>query len=198
VTGSTIFGAVPAWCHVERTIAICSVGDCKLPVSSVSFKRKRRHWKLVTKPFPTTVQPSSCLGVVIGYIATSTSGVLKLPRCCDPVISSDDPTDPVKTLEVLAATVWKGSCAKCCDDCRKGSRSKQHGDCCRCCKCGGDRGDEEEDGEPRFPVVTLHLFVHSNCRHHTRHLIRLKWRPVQCRCRGTSSAMDIANRTANK
>jgi kumamolisin len=142
VTGSTIFGAVPACCRVERTIAICNVGDCKLHVSSVAFKRKSRHWKLVNNPFPATLQPGSCLGVVIRYIATE-----KLPRSCDLVITSDDPTDPVKTLEVLATTVWEDCCAKCCDDCRKGCCSRQHCDPCRCRKCGGDCGDEEEDGE---------------------------------------------------
>jgi kumamolisin len=142
VTGSTIFGAVPACCRVERTIAICNVGDCKLHVSSVVFKRKSRHWKLVNNPFPATLQPGSCLGVVIRYIATE-----KLPRSCDLVITSDDPTDPVKALEVLATTVWEDCCSKCCDDCRKGCCQKQHCDPCRCRKCGGDCGDGEEDEE---------------------------------------------------
>jgi kumamolisin len=142
VTGSTIFGAVPACCRVERTIAICNVGDCKLQVSSVAFKRKSRHWKLVNNPFPATLRPGSCLGVVIRYIATE-----KLPRSCDLVITSDDPTDPVKTLEVLATTVWEDCCSKCCDDCRKGCCQKQHCDPCRCRKCGGEWCDEEDNDE---------------------------------------------------
>jgi hypothetical protein len=96
VTGSTIFGAVPACCRVKRTIAICNVGNCKLHVSSVAFKRKSRHWKLVNIPFPAALHPGSCVGVVIRYIATD-----KLPRSCDLVITSDDPADPVRTLEVL-------------------------------------------------------------------------------------------------
>jgi hypothetical protein len=143
VTGSTIFGAVPACCRVERTISICNVGDCKLQVSRVAFKRKSRHWRLVNNPFPATLWPGSCLGVVIRYIATE-----KLPRSCDLVITSDDPTDPVKTLEVLATTVWDDCCAKCCDDCRKGCCQQRHCDSCRCRKCGGDGDcDDEEDRE---------------------------------------------------
>jgi hypothetical protein len=38
VTGSTIFGAVPACCRIERTVTICYVGDCKLHVSSVTIQ----------------------------------------------------------------------------------------------------------------------------------------------------------------
>ena len=62
VTGSTIFRAVPACCRVERTISICNVGDCKLRVSSVAFKRKSKHWRLVNNPFPAALHPGSCLG----------------------------------------------------------------------------------------------------------------------------------------
>jgi len=142
VTGSTIFGAVPACCRVERTISICNVGDCKLHVSSVAFRRKSRHWKLVNNPFPATLHPGSCLGVVVRYIATE-----KLPRSCDLVITSDDPAHPVKTLEVMAATVWESCCTKCCDDCRKGGCEKRHSDSSRCQKCGGECDDEAEDRE---------------------------------------------------
>jgi len=142
VTGSAIFGPVPACCRVERTISICNVGDCELLVSSVAFRHKSRHWKLVNNPFPATLHPGSCLGVVIRYIATE-----KLPRSCDLVITSDDPMDPVKTLEVVATTVWEERCAKCCEDCRKGCCQKQHCEPCRCRKCGGDCGDEEDFGE---------------------------------------------------
>ena len=144
VTGSAIFGAVPACCRVERTISICNVGACKLHVSSVAFKRKSKHWKLVNNPFPAMLHPGSCLAVVIRYIATE-----KLPRSCDLVITSDDPGDPVKTLEVMATTVWEQRCAKCCDDCRKGCCEKQHCDPCRCHKCAGecDDADHDDDGD---------------------------------------------------
>jgi kumamolisin len=142
VTGSTIFGPVPACCRVERTIAICNVGDCKLRVSSVAFRRKSRHWRLVNNPFPAALHPGSCLGVVIRYIATE-----KLSRSCDLVITSDDPTDAVKTLEVVATTAWEECCAKCCEDCRKGCCQKQHCDPCRCRKCGGDWDEGDGDDE---------------------------------------------------
>lgn len=138
VTGSTIFGAVPACCRVERTIAVCNVGDCKLQVSSVAFRHKSRHWKLINNPFPATLHPGSCLNVVIRYIATE-----RLPRSCDLVITSNDPMDPVKTLEVMATTVWEECCKKCCDDCRRGRCEKQHCDPCCCRKCGGEREDDE-------------------------------------------------------
>ncbi|HUB12483.1 MAG TPA: choice-of-anchor D domain-containing protein [Acetobacteraceae bacterium] len=142
VTGSAIFGPVPACCRVEHTISICNVGDCKLEVSSVAFKRKSRHWKLVNNPFPATLHPGTCLGVVIRYIATE-----RLPHSCDLVITSDDPTDPMKTIEVVATTVWEDRCAKCCEDCRKGCCEKRHCDPCHCRRCGGMAAHEEEDDE---------------------------------------------------
>jgi hypothetical protein len=141
VSGSTIFGAVPACRHVERTISICNVGDCKLHVASVAFKHHSRHWRLVNDPFPATLPPGSSLGVVIRYIATE-----RLPHPCELVITSDDPTDPVKTLEVVAATVWEDCCTKCCDDCQKHSCEKQHRKPCRCRNCEGD-GETEDDTE---------------------------------------------------
>jgi kumamolisin len=141
ITGSAIFGAVPACCRPERTIWVCNVGDCRLHVSSVAFKRKSKHWKLVNNPFPATLHPGSCLGVVIRYIATE-----RMPRSCDLVIVSDDPGDPVKTLEVIATTVWESRCAKCCDDCRKGCCEKQHCEPCRCQKCGSECDDEDDEG----------------------------------------------------
>ena len=139
VTGSAIFGPVPACCRVERTISICNVGDCQLRVASVAFKRDSRHWRLVNNPFPATLRPGACLGVVIRYIATE-----RLPHPCELIITSDDPTDPVKTLEVVAVTVWEDCCTKCCDNCRRQSCKKQHCEPCRCRKCGGDCEEEVE------------------------------------------------------
>jgi hypothetical protein len=141
VTGSTFFGEVPACCEEERTISVCNVGDCKLHVFSVAFKRKSRHWKLINDPFPATLHPGSCLAVVIRYKADE-----KFPRACELVIDSDDPTTPVKTLDVLAATVWShGCCCSCCDDCHKGKCDKRHCEP-RCCKtCHGDHDDHEDD-----------------------------------------------------
>ncbi len=141
VTGSTFFSCVPGCCTEERTISICNVGDCKLRVSSVAFKRKSCHWRLINNPFPATLHPGSCLAVVIRYKATQ-----KFPRPCEIVIISDDPTTPVKTLDVLATTVWNEcGCKKCCDNCRKGSCEKRHCDPCCCDKCHDDC-DDEHDG----------------------------------------------------
>jgi hypothetical protein len=141
VTGSTFFGGVKACCRVERSISICNVGDCKLNVSSVAFKRKSRHWKLINNPFPATLHPGSCLCVAIRYKATE-----KYPRSCDLIITSDDPIAPAKTLEVVAYTIWSECCRKCCEDCRKGSCERRHCDPCCCKKCHDDY-DDGDDGE---------------------------------------------------
>ena len=148
VTGSTCFGGVKACCSAERTISICNVGDCKLHVSSVAFRRRNRHWRLIHNPFPATLHPGSCLNVGIRYKATE-----KCPRSCDLIIHSDDPTMPHKFLEILAYTIWPDCCCRrCCDDCRKGTCGRQHCDssCCKnCCDdCDDDRHDcDEEDHE---------------------------------------------------
>lgn len=141
VSGSTWFGGVTACCCADRTISICNVGDCKLHVSSVAFKRKSSHWKLLNSPFPATLHPGSCLGLTIRYKATE-----KCARSSELIITSDDPAVPVKTLELLAYTVWNPcGCEKCCDDCRKGNCEKQHAPHCSqgypcCCQ-----DDEFED-----------------------------------------------------
>jgi hypothetical protein len=137
VTGSTCIGGVKACCLGERTIAICNVGDCKLHVTSVAFKRKSKHWKLINNPFPATLQPGSCLSVLIRYHATE-----KCPRCCELVITSDDPTTPVKILDVMAYTIWND-----CDDCRKGCCGKHHTDHCTAQSIDGCSADEGEDSE---------------------------------------------------
>jgi hypothetical protein len=144
VTGSTTFGGVTACCCADRTISICNVGDCDLHVTSVRFKRESHHWKLLHNPFPATLHAGSCLDVVIRYKATE-----KCSRCCELIIESDDPSTPVKTMEVLAYTIWDPCrCKECCEDCRKGCCDKRHQDsCCRqgypCC-CDDDENDEDE------------------------------------------------------
>ena len=75
-------------------------------LSAQRFERRfqniqNRHWKLINNPFPATLHPGSCLSVVIRYKATE-----KCPRSCDLIILSDDPLTPVKTLEVVAYTIW--------------------------------------------------------------------------------------------
>jgi hypothetical protein len=142
VTGSTSFGGVTACCCADRTISVCNVGACDLHVTNVRFKRKSHHWKLFHNPFPATLHAGSSLNVVIRYKATE-----KCPRSCELIIESDDPSTPVKTMEVLAYTIWDPCrCKDCCEDCRKGGCDKRHQDsCCRqgypCC----DDDDEEDD-----------------------------------------------------
>ncbi len=144
VSGSLCFGGVQACCRAERTFTICNTGDCSLHVTSVAFKRKSHHWKLINNPFPATLHPGSCLGIVIRYKATE-----RCPRACELVITSDDPVTPVKILDVMAYTIWKEcGCKQCCNDCRKGSCEKRHTECCEgrdddCCDDAGESDDDE-------------------------------------------------------
>ena len=145
VAGSTTFGGVNACCCADRTLSICNVGDCALHVTSVHFKRKSRHWKLLHNPFPAKLRPGSCIPVVIQYHATE-----KIARVCELVIESDDPGAPVKIVEALAYTVWecgcKDGCAKeDCDDCRKNCCDK-HSSCHQGYPCCDD-DDEDQRGE---------------------------------------------------
>lgn len=144
VSGSLCFGGVKACCRAERTLTICNVGDCGLNVTSVAFKRKSPFWKLINNPFPATLHPGSCMGLVIRYKATE-----KCPVCCELLIKSDDPLTPVKTLDVMAYTIWNQcSCAQCCNDCQKGCCTKRHDECCcqgRADDCCQDEEDDEKD-----------------------------------------------------
>jgi hypothetical protein len=100
VTGSTRFGGV-RWRHREqRSVSICNVGSCPLHVASVALKHPHRHFRIILNPFPATIEPGSCLAVVIEYKATE-----RIARPCELVIGSDDPVTPVKTLELLAFTI---------------------------------------------------------------------------------------------
>jgi hypothetical protein len=140
ITGSNVFGGVNAHCCADRTISICNVGGCDLHVSSVGLKRKSAHWKLLNNPFPATLHPGSCLGLTIRYKATE-----KCPRCCELLIASDDPNVPVKSVELLAYTIWNERECESCDDCRKEGCEKGHCGRCRqgypcCCE-----DDEPED-----------------------------------------------------
>ncbi|MEK1888597.1 MAG: choice-of-anchor D domain-containing protein [Phyllobacterium sp.] len=140
LTGSTCFGGVRACCRAERTIAICNIGDCKLHVTSVAFKRKSPHWRLINNPFPASLHPGSCLDVLIRYKATE-----KCPRCCELIITSDDPDNPIITLDVMAYTIWNDcSCNKDCEDCKKGCCDKHHNDC-TCGECLDDCCDDEDE-----------------------------------------------------
>jgi hypothetical protein len=109
VTGSAYFGEVD--CGIaQRSISICNIGECDLRVFSVEFRRERRHFKLMGNPFPATLPRGCCLQVVIQYKASCD------PECCELVITSDDPNDPVKTLDVVAYTRCVKPCPKeCCE-----------------------------------------------------------------------------------
>jgi hypothetical protein len=148
VSGSTNFGGVNACCCADRTVSVCNVGDCALTVTSVHFKRKSHHWKLLNNPFPAKLHPGSCLPVVIQYHATE-----KCPRPCELVIESDDPVAPVELVEVLAYTVWDCCCKEDehCEDCRKGCCHKHHHEpgCQQGYPCCGDDDDDEECKENR-------------------------------------------------
>jgi hypothetical protein len=139
VTGSTSFGGVTACCCADRTLSICNTGDCALQVTGVRFKRESRHWTLLNNPFPATLHAGSCLSVVIRYKATE-----KCARSSELIIESDDPKTPIKTLEVLAYTVWGGcGCKECCEGCREGGCEKSHTE--GCCRQGYPCCDEDED-----------------------------------------------------
>jgi hypothetical protein len=87
------------------------------------------------------LHPGSCLSVVIRYKATE-----KCPRCCRLVITSDDPVTPVKTLEMLAYTIWSDSGGKeDGEDCRRGCCEQHHqqSGCQQGYSCCDD--DEEDD-----------------------------------------------------
>jgi kumamolisin len=135
ITGSTCFGEVPACCYEERTISICNVGDCKLTVSSVAFKHDNPAWKLINDPFPAVLHPGSGLALVICYHA-----IERFPRPCELVITSDDPTVPVKTLELLGATIWDDR-GRCCGECRSRRCEKRHHDPCGCDPCRSEAKD---------------------------------------------------------
>ncbi len=142
VTGSTCIGGVKEGCLGERAISICNVGDCKLHVTSVGFKRKNKHWKLVNNPFPARLHPGACLSVLIRYKASE-----KCPKASELVITSDDPDMPVKTMDLMAYTILgEHGCKNCCDDCRKGCCEKHHDTPCGAQSidsCCDDEGDDE-------------------------------------------------------
>ncbi len=143
VAGSLCFGGVKACCHAERTVTICNVGDCGLHVKGVGLKRKSRFWKLINNPFPATLHPGSCLGVVIRYKAEE-----KCPVASQLVITSDDPATPVKTIDLMAYTIWNQGGCKCGgNDCKK--------DCCKggddecCCEGRADDCCQDEDDDEK-------------------------------------------------
>lgn len=144
IGGSTTFGGVNACCCADRTLTVCNMGDCALHVSSVHFKRKSRHWKLLHNPFPVRLHPGSCLPVVIQYHANE-----RCARVCELIIESDDPAMPVKCIEVQAYTIWDACGKQHCEDCHDDCADKGHHDrpCHQGYPCCCDDDDEENRDE---------------------------------------------------
>ena len=146
VSGSTTFGGVNACCCADRTLSVCNVGDCALRVTSVHFKRRSRHWRILHNPFPAKLHPGSCLPVVIQYHATEKARAVLTHKAV-----LDDPETPVKIVEALAYTIWDCSCKEgCgkedCDDCRKNCCDKVYR-CRQGYPCCDDDDDEDRKGE---------------------------------------------------
>jgi hypothetical protein len=57
--------------------------------------QKCLNFKILTNPFPATVHPGSCLGVLIQYVPTCDNAA-----CCELIIETDDPDNPSQTLFV--------------------------------------------------------------------------------------------------
>ena len=57
--------------------------------------QKCLNFRILTNPFPATVHPGSCLGVLLEYVPTCDSAA-----CCELVIESDDPDLPQRTVLV--------------------------------------------------------------------------------------------------
>ncbi len=142
IAGSTTFGGVNACCCADRTLSIYNVGDCTLNVTSVHFKRRSRHWKLLHNPFPEKVRPGSFLPVVIQYHATE-----RCARVCELVVESDDPVTPVKYVELQAYTIWDSCCKPDCEACRNGCCDQRHQEhsCRQGYPCCCEEDDEDED-----------------------------------------------------
>ena len=142
VTGSTTFGGVTAGCCADRTLWICNTGECALDVTSVHFRRRSRRWRLLNNPFPATLRPGSCLPVVIQYRAGE-----RCPRPCELVIESDDPVTPVRSVEVLAYTIWERGCKEGCDEARKDDCDDCRKSCCDHppCRQGYPCCDDDDD-----------------------------------------------------
>jgi hypothetical protein len=107
----------------------------------VALRRRHRHYRLLLNPFPARLHPGACMEVVIQYHATE-----RVPRYSVLEIESDDPTDPVRCVEVVAWTIWDCCEEKHCCKCREEKREP----CCECHKkCGKVCDDEDDDDEDR-------------------------------------------------
>jgi photosystem II stability/assembly factor-like uncharacterized protein len=122
ITGTADFGPVPLGDHARQTLSICNTGDCDLHVTRVAFRppsprdeappaargracdQKCLNFRILTNPFPATVHPGSCLGVLLEYVPTCDPAA-----SCELVIESNDPDLPHRTVMVtgrLRQTLW--------------------------------------------------------------------------------------------
>lgn len=134
VSGSAMFGGVKCCRREQRSVSICNVGDCTLHVRRVALKRRHRHFRLILNPFPAPLHPGDRMDVVIQYHATE-----RVARNSVLEIESDDPTDPVRCVEVVAWTNWDCCEEHHCCKCRKEEREP----CCECHKRCDDDDDED-------------------------------------------------------
>ena len=98
-TGLTDFGNVCPEGQASTTVSICNTGSCDLHVTSVAFDPPCPDFTIVNNPFPATVSPDFCLGVVIVFTPTSLG-----PKSCTLKVASDDPDEPILTITVTANT----------------------------------------------------------------------------------------------
>jgi hypothetical protein len=123
ITGTGHFGGVEFGHRAERTLSICNTGECDLHVTKVAFApdpwepgchdcdrcdchcgdKPHAHgsdqccatFKIVGNPFPATVHPGACLGVVVRFVPDCFGA-----KCCKLVVESDDPANPAATVFV--------------------------------------------------------------------------------------------------
>jgi photosystem II stability/assembly factor-like uncharacterized protein len=74
----------------------CAGGDDAHPAAhGCACDQKCLNFRILANPFPATVHPGSCLGVLLEYVPTCGSAA-----CCELVIESDDPDLPQRTILV--------------------------------------------------------------------------------------------------
>jgi hypothetical protein len=106
ITGTGDFGPVPLGDHARQTLSIGNTGDCDLHVTRVAFRpppaahgrasdQECRNFRILANPFPATVHPGSCLGVLLEYVPTCDPAA-----SCELVIGSNDPDLPHRTVTV--------------------------------------------------------------------------------------------------
>jgi kumamolisin len=119
ISGDGHFGPVELGARAERSISVSNTGECDLHVTSVSLRPiprpagcvdcddcgdhepTRKHangqccesFKITTNPFPATLRPGASLSVLVRFTPRCGGS-----QCCEIVIESDDPADPVTTL----------------------------------------------------------------------------------------------------